>query len=118
MKFNFNSLSSLILIGAFIVVDKVSSAAPLNSDKLYFLDQNGYEVISGAEEFLTPVSSDTDNNGIELSQSELSKKSSKSDIFLYGKFYVLRKKGSKKEPLMNLKNIKKSNVGGSNNNFT
>lgn len=83
----------LVFVG--IISALVSSAAlkPLNDnnnnvDKLNLLGKQGYEVISDAEEILTPVS-DKDN-GVDLSDRE----KSKPEVLLYGRFYILRKKGN------------------------
>lgn len=76
-----------------LIIIELCFSAPVspgkNKDKLSFLDEQGYEVVSDAEEILTPVSPDLDN-GVHLSGSDIIN----SKMLLYGRFYVLRKKGN------------------------
>lgn len=81
---------SYAVIVIFTTVITIALSAPLDQSKLSLLDKQGYEVISGAEEFLAPVTSETDNNGIDVPEGL---EPQKPDILLYGKFVVLRRKG-------------------------
>jgi hypothetical protein len=81
-----------------IALCSVVSSGPLlvtpNAHKLSLLKNDGYEVISGAQDMIFPVASEIGSNGIEIPlhvEASSSAKDIQSDILVYGKFYVLRR---------------------------